>query len=798
MGQVIVVSRTSSRGYRSLADAIAAASDGSLIIVEAGQYAENLVLSKAVTISAEDGPGSVRLVPPSGVAVTLTVDAAALSGLFIASGDSESPVVVLTAGQLSMTECRLVGSAWTALYACGQGSMLMRDCQVRNPAGAGIVITSPTGNIIDGSRLTDMGTSAVVVAENGSLTMRSCNLSHAKGNGICLNGNSRAVVENTTITGAAKPAFAVEQQASATGTKIAIRDIDGIGFYLATSEHVMLEGCSVERSGAEGVYVTESCAPVLRTCRVNSAGGHAFHFAGRSAGSLTECESSHSAGVGVSVAEHSITEFEQITVHESRSAGVRVTSAADPLFRHLRVFGSDGAGIELDDNARGRFEHVEIDGTGGPGFTVGSGARPQVDGLSLRNAATFGITIDDAGAELSDGDMAKLGADGVRVGKGGQLVLTRCRVQHSTGNGCRFEPGSTGVVTESEFIGNGTDGIQIDSTDVVRIIGCTTRDNRRSGVRQLRVSPSLEITGLNSTGNSAADAYGQADSAPTRATAAPAAAPAPASRATAPMSELQALVGLSGVKHEVTSLVNLNRIAQRRRVAGLSAPPMARHLVFAGAPGTGKTTVARLYGSILNDLGVLRSGHLVEVARADLVAQIIGGTAIKTTEAFSTALGGVLFIDEAYTLSTSQGGTGPDFGREAIDTLVKLMEDHRNDIVVIAAGYSKEMRHFLAANPGLESRFSRTIEFANYTPNELVTIVRSQCARHDYRLDETAEAALLDYFEKIPKDGTFGNGRTARKVFESMADRQASRLASSSAAHADLTLLTRQDLDLIA
>jgi SpoVK/Ycf46/Vps4 family AAA+-type ATPase len=240
--------------------------------------------------------------------------------------------------------------------------------------------------------------------------------------------------------------------------------------------------------------------------------------------------------------------------------------------------------------------------------------------------------------------------------------------------------------------------------------------------------------------------------------------------------ELDGLVGLAEVKREVETLVRLHQMAARRAAVGLPAPPLSRHLVFTGSPGTGKTTVARLYGRILAELGVISTGQLIEVGRPDLVASVVGGTAMKTAERFEQALGGVLFIDEAYTLSASATG-GPDFGREAIDTLVKLMEDHRDEVVVIVAGYTHEMRKFLASNPGLASRFSRTIEFADYTPADLVTIVEGQCRAHDYKLEFETRAALVGYFEKMPRDDAFGNGRSARKVFEEMVGRQAYRLA---------------------
>jgi hypothetical protein len=262
-----------------------------------------------------------------------------------------------------------------------------------------------------------------------------------------------------------------------------------------------------------------------------------------------------------------------------------------------------------------------------------------------------------------------------------------------------------------------------------------------------------------------------------------------------PMADLGSLVGLSGVKREVAALVNLITMGQRRQEKGLPMPPMSRHLVFAGPPGTGKTTIARLYGSILAELGVLSRGHMVEVARADLVGQYVGSTALKTEEVVNRAMGGVLFVDEAYTLSAGSSGSGPDFGREAVDQLMKMMEDHRDDLVVIVAGYSELMQSFLDSNPGLASRFTRTVEFPNYSVAELVTITTGLCAKHYYELSDDGLDAVTRYFQRVPKGGTFGNGRVARKLFESMVNEQASRLADASTVpDRELNRLTAADV----
>ncbi|MDI5943386.1 AAA family ATPase, partial [Micromonospora sp. DH15] len=243
-------------------------------------------------------------------------------------------------------------------------------------------------------------------------------------------------------------------------------------------------------------------------------------------------------------------------------------------------------------------------------------------------------------------------------------------------------------------------------------------------------------------------------------------------------------------------LVGLHRISQRRAAAGLPAPPMSRHMIFAGAPGTGKTTVARLYGQILAALGVLPGGQLVEVARADLVAEHIGGTAVKTTERFREAIGGVLFVDEAYTLApVDGGGSGHDFGREAIDTLVKLMEDHRDEVVVIVAGYEAEIEQFLAANAGLASRFSRRIHFAPYTADELVAIFEGIARAGGYDCPGDTLTALRRHFEQVPHGRAFGNGRYARQVLDEAVTRQAGRLRGlTGPTVADLRTLRAEDV----
>ena len=427
-------------------------------------------------------------------------------------------------------------------------------------------------------------------------------------------------------------------------------------------------------------------------------------------------------------------------VHAGFAAGVSVTDGAQLTATKVTVAaGQHGFVIE---DAGGLLETCEVRDVTDDGVIVRLGADPVLRNCTITRCGYRGIYVYQAGRPTIERCEVSRTADaGISVAHNSAPTITASWVHDTQGYGITFGRGCGGTVTDTRVEQAAPPGLHLEegATPLVREMPLGA------------LAPKAGVDAVTSGHQQDAELVDRL------------------------LAELDSMVGLAGVKAEVRALIDEIQVNEWRRISGLAVGSVGNHLIFTGAPGTGKTTVARIYGKLLKGLGVLPVGEFKEVSRRDLVGQYIGHTAEKTTKLFEEALGGVLFIDEAYTLSRSSGG-GADFGQEAIDTLVKLMEDHRDSIAVIVAGYTGEMAEFLSANAGLASRFAKTLEFENYSPAELVRIVRRIAEQDDYRLGDGLDEALLEWFGTIERDQNFGNAREARRLLEGMRKAQSSRL----------------------
>jgi Holliday junction resolvasome RuvABC ATP-dependent DNA helicase subunit len=527
--------------------------------------------------------------------------------------------------------------------------------------------------------------------------------------------------------------------------------------------------CHIERCDLRpdqgGLEVDEGGRLVMVDTTLAGSEHDAIEVSGRGANvDLLRCEiAGGHAHTALAVSDHATARLTDCRITGSEFSAVHIRERGIVTMTGCRIEDTLGDGIIVD---RGRCEIRKsvLRNTAREAISVWTAASLVAEDLDIEEPQAAGVALDDCEARLVRCRITGArGDDGVVVHFGGKISFEDCAVTGSADTGFNLHRYAA-TLTRCQARDNGGPGF--DGIDKATLTDCV------------------------STGNGVPDAVAvQPVATATAAAAGTGAAPTVEQL----LDELDALVGLVEVKAEVRTLIDIIKVGQRRAAAGLKSPPLSRHLVFTGNPGTGKTTVARLYGRILAALGLLQKGHLVEAARVNLVAEHVGGTAVKTLQVFNSARGGVLFIDEAYALSPVDSTR--DFGREAIDTLVKLMEDHRDEVVVIVAGYTGEMARFIAANPGLESRFGRTIEFPDYSPLELVEITELQAAAHDYRLAEATRDELLLHYVRLRKGVAFGNGREARRTFEAMVAEHANRVAHHSAPTAEmLTVLTPEDL----
>jgi parallel beta-helix repeat protein len=826
---------------------------GSVIELPEGDYCGPFRIAQNVTLRAS-APG-VRLLGTSvnpAILITgtqVSLENIDIQGLVLAEQStatlrqctvSDSPVEginIPTRAKLELIGCTISRSAGISVHLNG-GEATLRDCRIQNGKKAGLVFSAGSRGTITGCHISGHGPAMpqVMIWQRSGPTLTDCQIHDGAGLGILISESARPQLKYCQVTNHNGIGIYIDGAAEPELTDCNIGPSQQNGIVVTGQGSLRAERCQISASGVKfaQVLISHSATAALTECTLKDGQGPGLFLESKAEAKLTKCNLSGHVGpeafatnsrlaldhCNITAGQHSglilrgqseaNLDRTLISGHPANRAELLVEEGSTATLRNSHLAQGKGHGVHAK-ASQVRLEDTKFIALGKCGVLAEASARIFMRGCQLDDCGDTGLALaSESQGTVDDSDLGGKSTEKPQIYVAGksQLSMRASRIVQPASIGVWFAEASTGNL-ESCTIEGGQAALGTTSSAVPKVTGCTLR----SAQSALRVGPTgggifrqckfyATQPGIAPASVAAASiaTFDQctANDQPWQRPTSPANRAAGTGAATQDeldllMAKLNSLIGLAGVKEQIRIATSKAKAMRARRLQGLPDVTISYHTVFTGNPGTGKTTVARLMGAIYKAIGVLPKGHLVECDRSGLVAEFVGQTAVKTNRIIDQALGGILFIDEAYTLVS--GGPN-DFGMEAISTLLKRMEDDRDKLIVIVAGYPNEMESFLRANTGLRSRFREFIDFPDYSPAELLEIFVSIAKGNQYILTPALIAKLKPHVEKLhlERDETYANARSVDNLFQLVLANQAQRIDPNTATRDQLCTLDAPDL----
>ncbi|MCG7344045.1 right-handed parallel beta-helix repeat-containing protein [Sporosarcina sp. ACRSL] len=659
------------------------------------------------------------------------------------------PNIATTSGADPLSKgCKIYKSPSNGVWAYENGKGTFQDCEIYGNAYSNVCIVTNSDPHFVNCQIHTGEENGIWVKEKGRGRFEECNIHSNKFPNINIESEANPAIKESRIYNSEQSGIIIHNKGFGSITNCEISDNTYSNIVISTEANPEIIGSMISNSEKNGILVSDKGLGSIKDCEISGNTFSNVVISNESNPIIKNCQIYSSKENGVWIKENGRGRIEKCMIHSNNLDNMEIETMANPKIRDSKIYNSEQCGIFVHDKGMGTIENCEISGNNFSNVVLAAEANPVVQNCQIHASEQSGVWVKQEGrGSFEDCEIHSNKHANIEIVTKGDPEFTNCKIFNSDSYGILVKDEGRGTIDNCEFYGNSEQDIYITDDSNLKVIESMKRKTKEQDIAE----PA-------STGEASSSQ--------------------PSEDLESVLAELHTLIGMENIKEDIQKTIDFIRFNKELAGFGIESNTIevaAAHTVLYGNPGTGKTTVAKLLGKLYKAMGLLAEGHVVEVNREKLVGEFIGQTAPKTQAKIDEAIGGVLFIDEAYSLTNK--GTDRDFGPEVIEVLLEQMENRKGEFIVVVAGYDKEMQQFLEANPGLQSRFTQHFHLQDYTPDEMLDIARKMVKEKQRTLSIDAEELLTKHFTALwrKRDRFFSNARTVRNYIDEMLQAQAQR-----------------------